>query len=365
MTHTMQNIMMETIAREGPITFCRFMQLALYHPQGGYYFQPRQLIGREGDFYTSVHVDAVFGQTLAVQLAEMAGLLGPGPVSLVEYGAGRGYLAVDILACLSREYPQIFSRLQYTIIEISPALRREQQLLLASQGFSGDRVRWADHLGQLDRPLVGCIFSNELVDAFPVHLVEQSGGALREVYVRAEAGDFQEELGPLSTPALAEYFRRLGVQLREGQRAEVNLAAADWIGEAGRCLDRGFVLTIDYGYESTLLYHPARDRGTLLCYHQHQTVEDPYQEVGLQDITAHVNFSALQLWGGEAGLTTTGFTSQMRFLFGLGIAGRIGGDRQKAAAVQQLCSPEGMGGIFKVLIQHKGLDKPLLKGLSG
>ena len=358
----MEEIIKDVIRQSGPITFAKYMEMALYSPLGGYYLSPRPLIGKEGDFYTSVHVHRIFGETLAVQVAEMAELLGPEALSVVEFGAGRGFLALDLLQTLAEKFPGVYNRLTYYIIERSPALKKQQQELLAKE--AGDKVVWISEIDELNRPLRGCVISNELIDAFPVHLVEQRDGCLQEVYVDLDDDHFIEKTGPLSTPQLAEYFARLQVQLREGQRAEANLAALDWIREVGRCLAQGFVITIDYGYETPLLYHLVRQRGTLLCYHQHQLVEDPYLRVGEQDITAHVNFSALQIWGADAGLLTCGFTSQMRFLFGLGITRNIQGDRRRAEAVQQLVSPEGMGGIFKVLIQCKGLANPPLKGLS-
>lgn len=351
----------EIIEQKGSITFAQFMDLVLYHPAYGYYNSGHPIIGKEGDFYTSVHVGSLFGEMVAEQLAEIADLL-EGPVfQLVEYGAGRGFLAEDILQSLARKHPRIFSRTIYYIIEAGTGLQLMQQKRLVN---FGEKVRWVSNLKDVDKPFRGCVLSNELVDAFPVHVVKYLGGRLREIYVERRNGQFREIIGPPSTPLLEEYFAFLPIQLAEGQRGEVNLAARNWLKEIGESLDQGFVLTVDYGYEAPLLYHPSRRDGTIMCYKKHKSCENPYINLGEQDITAHVNFTALKKWGEEFGLSTTGFTNQMHFLFNLGIVEELGKNPDKALGAQQLLSPEGMGGIFKVLIQHKGIAYPLLKGLK-
>jgi len=354
-------VLRKIIKEQGPLSFAAFMELVLYHPEYGYYNSGRPIIGKEGDFYTSVHVSPLFGEMITEQLAEMAGLLAGPYFQLVEYGAGKGFLAYDILETLQKKYPGLFSRTHYYIIEVGRELKQAQQNLLKT---FGDRVRWVDRIKDVPKPFRGCVLSNELVDAFPVHQVVVEGGELREIFVMAEDQEIKEITGPLSTPEIREYFAMQKIKLMEGQRAEVNLAARRWLKEIAENLDRGFVLTVDYGYEAPLLYHPVRKKGTIMCYKKHMSSENPYINLGAQDITAHVNFTALKKWGEEFGLITLGFTNQMHFLFNLGIVEVLNRQPAKALAAQQLLSPEGMGGIFKVLIQYNGRDRVALKGFK-
>jgi SAM-dependent MidA family methyltransferase len=222
--------------------------------------------------------------------------------------------------------------------------------------------------------LNGCIFSTELFDAFAVHRVQRADEQLREVYVTCGGNGFREELGPLSLNAIAEYFDSQGITLREGQMAEVNLAAWNWIEDAARRLNRGFVLTIDYGHEAQQLYDERHMRGTLLAYDRHRAREDFYRAPGAQDLTAHVNFTALDLWGCRAGLTRGGFTSQTNFLLALARDSNFADlestgatEHDKISARSQfktLIHPEGMGETFKVLVQQTGIAPVHLAGFE-
>ena len=218
---------------------------------------------------------------------------------------------------------------------------------------------------------MGCFVSNELLDAFPVHLIEKHAGELQEIYVVNKGDDFCEELRPLSDSLIKEYFQRIGIEPAEGNRCEVNLAACDWMERVASVLERGFVLTVDYGYLAEELYAPYRHAGTLLCYHQHQTNEDPYQRVGYQDITAHIDFTTLQDVGRQQGLDVLYFGHQYQFLMGLGFLEMLiemesrEADPKKAQALRMnlktLILPEGgMGESFKVLIQGKNVGQPEL-----
>jgi SAM-dependent MidA family methyltransferase len=220
----------------------------------------------------------------------------------------------------------------------------------------------------------GCILSNELVDSFPVHVVTLRDGRLREIYVASEDGGFREEFGDLSSNELEGYFEGLGIVLDEGQRAEVNLMALEWMEMVGRILTEGFVITIDYGHEVEILYSPLRGNGTLLCYYRHSWHENPYERIGLQDITSHVDFTSLMRKGEEVGLRSTGLTTQYRFLISLGFLeeaqkrlgkdqGSLEGMRDRLAMKTLIFPDGGMGDVFKVLIQHKGIDNPQLDGL--
>jgi SAM-dependent MidA family methyltransferase len=212
-----------------------------------------------------------------------------------------------------------------------------------------------------------------LIDAFPVHQVIFDHGNLKEVYVTQHQGQLGEQWGELSDPKILSYFEPMGITLEEGQRAEVNMRALEWMEKVGRSLNKGFVLTIDYGDLAEELYAPQRKNGTLLCYFRHRTSENPFERLGEQDITSHVNFTGLIRKGEEVGLCFTGLVPQYRFLIGLGILQEmesLGSEMSEMDALtlrlslKHLIEPEaGMGEIFKVLIQHKGIDDPQLDGL--
>ncbi|WP_072870073.1 class I SAM-dependent methyltransferase [Desulfofundulus thermosubterraneus] len=363
------------IKTRGPITFKDFMQIALYYPGLGYYTGPGEKIGPRGDFYTSADVHPLFGAMLAKQFSQMWEYLGrPQNWVLVEYGAGKGLLARDILNALATSFPPAWEGVRYYIIEASLEMVRRQKELLTP--FPKEKLSWVNALSEVGDTghINGIIFGNELVDAFPVHRVRQTASGLKEIYVNWRDGRLVEEEGELSTPFLEEYFTTLGIKLAPGQAAEVNLAAREWLREVAAGLGRGFVLLIDYGMESPELYHPSRFEGTLRCYRQHRLGSDPLNNVGQQDITAHVNFSALMQWGREAGLHPAGYTTQMDFLLNLGIVEAIPRSAPEyvfderttrtVMAVKKLLLPEGMGGIFKVLALCKGVGQPDLLGFA-
>jgi SAM-dependent MidA family methyltransferase len=356
----------QRIAAAGGITFAEFMEHCLYHPDYGYYMTPRQRIGKEGDFFTSSSVHALFGRLVARQLRQCLELLGGAALTVAEQGAGEGHLALDVLDGLREQAPELYRSLHYRIVELSPDNRRRQAELLAAHRRVVEWCALEDLAG-----MEGVFFSNELVDAFPVHLVEKASGALREVYVVTAGDGFGEELRPPSTAALDEYFQWLGIAPCEGNRAEVNLAAPRWLRRVAGLVKRGFVLTIDYGYPAAELYAPFRRNGTLMAYHHHQTSEDPYRLVGEQDLTAHVDFTSLQQAGAESDLETLFFGEQYRFLMGLGFVEELLAlqvretDPQRALALRMtlknLILPDGgMGETFKVLVQGKGIGTPEL-----
>ncbi|MEW6682702.1 MAG: SAM-dependent methyltransferase [Nitrospirota bacterium] len=359
----------DEIARRGAITFARFMELALYAPGAGYYMRDAERIGPRGDYYTSSNLHPLFGELIAKQLVQMAERLGPLPVTFIEQGAGRGALAFDIVHALV--HATHLPAWRYLIVERSPAMIARQRLLLEPVLASG-RVEWAD--GLPTEPLDGCVLSNELVDAFPVHRVVQKDGRLQEIFVDAAGEGVAERVDTPSTPALAAYLDRVGVTLDEGQQAEINLAAIDWMRAVGRSLRRGFVLTIDYGYPADELYDSSRRRGTLLAYHQHRAGEAFFERIGRQDLTAHVDFTTLAWAGRGADLEVEGFADQTSFLLGLGAhdaaerllaAATDAAERERTlASIRGLLDPHDMGRLFKVLIQRKGVPPSRLLGLS-
>ncbi len=396
------------------ITFAEYMDLVLYHPEQGYYATGAVNIGAGGDFFTSPHLGNDFGELLAEQFAQMWDILErPKPFTLIEMGAGQGLLAVDVLRYLYQQHPECFNALEYIIVEKAAGLIAQQQQLLQKlrlprkDNFESLPLRWSSLEEIPENSIAGCCFSNELVDALPVHQFVLEAGQLREIYVTTAnvVGDrttldtiapsginFVEVTDTPSTPRLTEYFDLVGIDLMsgaypDGYRSEVNLAALDWLKTVANRLQRGFLLTIDYGYPAQRYYQPARHQGTLQCYYQHRHHDDPYLYIGQQDITAHVDFTALERQGELCGLRNVGFTQQGLFLMALGLGDRIaalsspGDARGEAIAgaqdvmtimrrrevLHQLMNPMGLGG-FGVLVQRKGLtgeqEQQTLKGLS-
>lgn len=347
-------IIIQKIQKEGPISFRDFMELALYHPQAGYYTSGREKIGKSGDFYTSPSLGPLFGKMIARQLEEMWRLLDKKPFTILEYGAGTGDLCRDILEQL-QENKEMYDQLHYCIIEKSPDMRQREKKIL--QG----NVSWHNSLSEI--PFInGCILSNEVVDNFSVHQVVMED-ELMEVFVDYKNG-FIELLRPAST-ALKNYITQLQITLPKGCRTEINIEAIDWIEEIGKGLQKGFVLTIDYGYGSASLYNEQRSAGTLICYHKHGINYCPYINIGEQDITSHVNFSALCHWGSKYGLEYGGYTNQGYFLLGLGLssqAQQMKADEKSRHLLHTFLVD--MGNRLKVLIQQKGIPHPRLSGLT-
>lgn len=360
------------IAASGPIPFVRFMELALYHPQFGYYMrmpeQTTERIGWRGDFYTSSDVHPILGQALAKQAEQMYRLLGqPHPFTIVEMGPGKGLLAKHILATCAHRYRSLFQHLRYVLIDRSPAMRELQRRNLAPWLDRAALLTWVDDLANVaPQGLTGLFFSNELVDSFPVHRVQATTKEIEELGVDYRNGRFVECLMPLSSDTLVQHLRLVSADWPEGYRTEINLRASEWMKQVAQHLDRGFVLTIDYGHTAQDLYRADRKHGTFLCYFRQSINEDPFLRVGEQDMTAHVDFSSLAATGERRKLQTTGFTNQMSFLMGLGIEQMLEeleqGSPQLNAATH-LLRANGMGTTFKVLIQHKGLPRPELDGL--
>lgn len=363
---SLTEIIIQKIKEEGPISFHDFMEMALYYPGLGYYSSSLEKIGKKGDFYTSSSLTPVFGAMVAKQIEEMWTILGEKRFTIVEYGAGTGLLCLDILNYL-KSNKELYDQLSYCIIEKSEELRKTQKNNLP------EKVRWYNNIREIGE-IRGCVLSNELLDNFAVHQVVMED-ILMEVFV-----DYQNDLIEILKPAsnsLTNYFSELGVHLPKGFRTEINIEAIRWIEEIASALKSGFLITIDYGYSSTELYRPSRHCGTLLCYHNHQVNDFPYQNIGQQDITSHVNFTALCHWGFKNGLICGGLISQGQFLLSLGFRDHLiktaepGKNMFEAARKASLITHTllmDMGTKFKVLIQQKGITnrkRPVLKGLSG
>ncbi len=370
---SLTDLLQAKIQAAGRITFAEYMDTVLYAPKLGYYEQGR--FGPKGDFYTSVHLGSDFGELLALQIWDFWQALGkPDPFTVVECGAGEGLIAADILNFCPTIDAQFAQALDYVLIERSERLVQIQQERL--QGFKARWTSWVDL-----EPVIGCVFSNELIDAFGVHRVTRTLEGLQEVYVTWGNEGFQECLGELSTPQIQEYLALVEIDLLApgyalGYTTEINLQALTWLQAVAAKIHRGYVLTIDYGYPAKRYYQPTRSQGTLLCYHGHTTHSDPYRWIGEQDLTAHVDFTALERWGTRCGLTTLDFTQQALLLMALGLGDRIQALKdanlnlqeafKRHQALHSLIAPGGLGG-FGVLIQAKGLTDQqqgyLLKGL--
>jgi SAM-dependent MidA family methyltransferase len=364
-------LLAERIRRYGPITFADYMRECLYHPVHGYYSKAEST--RFADYYTSVDLHPIFGRLLARQFAEMWESLGrPERFALVEAGAGVGRLASHILDFSAAKLPDFYSALRYVAVERS-ASRREQAAIRLKEhtdaGHFSASIEIPVHIPQ------GCLFSNELIDALPVHRVIMDSGGLKEIFVGFNEGHFVDFAAPLSTCAINEYFATQGITLHKGQHAEAGLEACDWIREVGRRLERGYVLTIDYGHRAAELFDEHHMRGTLLAYQNHRVSEDFYAAPGEQDLTAHMNFTALETWGKRSGLETVGCTSQTAFLLALGqgnefadlyAEGETETERVRSRLqLKTLIYPEGMGERFQVLFQQKGASGAQLTGLAG
>jgi SAM-dependent MidA family methyltransferase len=368
------------------ITFANYMDLVLYHPQHGYYASNAEQISKSGDFLTSPHLADDFGEMLATQLYQIWQILGEPPLfNIVEMGAGQGLLAVQILEYSSRIYPKFFRSIDYIVIETAPAMMEAQQSKLQDLP-----VRWCEWTDIPDRSITGCFLSNELIDAFPVHQVVVLEDKLQEVYVTV--GDlslnekiFKDTIDYLSTDRLSSYWQINQINLNnllsdrypDDYRTEVNLAALDWLKLVAQKLQRGYIISIDYGYTADRYYNPMRTQGTLQCYYQHAYHNNPYINIGNQDLTAHVDFTALQHHGESLGLQTVGFIQQGMFLMALGLGEKIASISSSSGDIQsllrrrqnlhQLIDPMGLG-KFGVLIQSQGLtseeQKIVLSGLS-
>ena len=316
------------------------MDLALYHPEHGYYASGRALLGREGDFFTSVSVGPVYGEMLGTQFLEMWDRLSrPGSFTIVEQGAHDGTFAADVLAWAQAEEPAFHEAIDYAIIEQSPALQAKQEARLA-----GFKVRWSHNL----EPFEGVHFSNELFDALPVQLVRFQNGAWRELFVTADLTWADQ---PAEVPVDAPHI--------EGYTTEISPGAVELATEIARKIRRGWILAVDYGYPHAAYYAPERHTGTLQCYSQHKKKVDPLANPGFQDITAHVDFTNLASAFLHASMDLAGYADQHHFLTGI-ISQRPPSPHQ-LRGLKTLLHPELMGRSFHVLCVSRGvpLDPPL------
>lgn len=344
----------------GRIGFDRFMELALYAPGLGYYSAGSYKFGEAGDFVTAPELSALFSRCLAGQCAEVLRGIGG---DILEFGAGSGVMAADVLAELERleVLPE-----HYYILELSAELRQRQQQSLAQRvPHLADRAVWLDALPE--GGFRGVVLANEVLDAMPVHRFVIAHGEPRELCVVWNGQRFVlDEAAP--DAALFDRLRHLQREygLHDGYRSEINLRAGEWVHSLGGFLQQGVALLIDYGFPQREFYHPQRDEGTLMCHYRHRAHDDALILLGLQDITAHVDFTAVAEAALAAGLSVRGYTSQANFLLANGLTELLAqteGDTREqlalSAQVKRLTMPGEMGEMFKVMALARGWEGPL------
>jgi SAM-dependent MidA family methyltransferase len=370
----------QEIEARGPIPFSRYMGLCLYDPELGYYSCPQEKFGKAGDFYTSSDVHAVFGRLLARQFAEMWRALGsPARIDLVELGPGRGLFAQDVLAWSGKKFPEFFDALRYVLWEQSAGLRARLENVVSRYILNGHAlVAGASESAAAETTAptglfevvrgAGIVFANEFFDALPVEVLSDhgalriggSGGKLREEWASASAGEL-------------EFLDRYGVHPEPHERVEATLSGRRVMAEIAGALQRGFVVAIDYGYTREELL-AGRHRGTVMTYQRHTAGTNPYQAPGEQDITAHVNFTALGAAAATNGMHVEKLRTQSQFLMGIGEANEFGDafeeckmpqERAKVALqLKHLVTPMGMGETFQVMVASKGVEAGGLSGLK-
>jgi SAM-dependent MidA family methyltransferase len=373
---TLRQKIAQEIQKRGPISFSRYMDLCLYDPELGYYSRNTEQFGKAGDFYTSSDVHAVFGRLLTRQFDEMWRVLGsPQRIEFVELGPGRGLFAQDVLDWAEKKFPEYFRAVHYTLVESSPAQRERLKTTLSRHLTAGKTS-----LGDVDKTLhffpttavsevPVIVFANEFFDALPVEVVGKQG----ELRIDARDGKFLETWAPASVEEL-EYLDRYSMQPELGERLEVPLIAQRYMARLAESLASGFVVAIDYGYtrEEQLA---GRHHGTLSAFRRHSVSASPYEAPGEQDITAHVNFTALAAAAEQNGMQVQSLVTQSQFLMGIGENNqfadafeeyRLPQERAKVALqLKHLVTPAGMGESFHVLIASKGVEEKRVASLSG
>jgi SAM-dependent MidA family methyltransferase len=334
----------------------------LYHPEYGYYQRRQPKIGKQGDYYTSSSVHPVFAAVFADVYAEICERHG-GCLPWIEIGAGTGQFAADFLAAVRQQCPELYRQNCYLIVEKSEYHRQLQFERLEEHQHC---VTWLDNLTEWSSE-TAVIYSNELLDAFPVHIVERRGDQLYEVSVSwsNEADGLVEKLSPLTNGDVQHYIQQQQIVLRNGQRLEIPIDHPQWVAEVAEAVKQGVWITIDYGYTHEELRQPKFRDGTLLCYDQHRVDDQPLLKPGEKDITFHIHFDTISAEARRYGWETVGLFRQNDFLLQAGILSKLeehdgSGDpfrdpvRKKNRAVMQLISSEGLSQVFHVLLMVKG-----------
>lgn len=345
----------EKITANGAMRFIDYMQLALYAPGLGYYSAGKNKFGREGDFVTAPEISPLFAQCLANQIEQALSVISSGDI--LEFGAGSGILAADLLLSLSHKnsLPR-----HYYIIEVSADLKdRQQQLLKQRVPQLFHKIIWLDQLPSLFN---GVILANEVLDAMPVHKFKIDNG-IQEYYVDWQNEKLSWALLP-GSDSCRNAVQKLNIEFEEGYESEINVVLPAWINSLNAILNCGLILLIDYGFPSHEYYHPDRSSGTLMCHYHHHAHMEPLILTGLQDITAHVDFTAIARAAVDAGLEVSGYTTQANFLLGCRLDKIISLHHesslqwQQSMQIKQLILPGEMGELFKVIALTKALALP-------
>jgi SAM-dependent MidA family methyltransferase len=385
---TLRRKIEQAIRERGPIPFSRYMEICLYDPELGYYSRDAEQFGKAGDFYTSSDVHAVFGRLLARQFEELWRVLGsPSQIEILELGPGRGLFAQDVLDWSEKKFPAFFAAVHYSLGEGSPALRRRLQTTLERHFAAGKASLCSDgkviaregatsvvpNAATVERALAPeipiIVFANEFFDALPVEVLSLQG----ELRISENDGRLLETWQPASVEAL-EFLDRYGVHPQTGERIEALLIAQRYMSQIAAAIKRGFIIAIDYGYTRQEQL-AGRHRGTIAAYRQHSMSANPYEAPGEQDITAHVNFTALGAAAEVQGMQVQPLLTQSQFLLGIGEHNqfadafeecRLPQEHAKVALqLKHLVTPEGMGESFQVLVASKGISAELVSKLSG
>jgi SAM-dependent MidA family methyltransferase len=353
----LEEIIRSGIVNDGPISFRDFMDTCLYHPGLGYYTSGKERIGSAGDFYTSPSLTPVFGAMIACQIAEMIPYVDTKTFTTVEFGGGKGQLSRQIMQILGT-FANFKCDVRYFIIEKN---RPTQQHV----NHSDPAVHFIEKISDLGH-FSGVVISNELLDNFPVHRFVK-GRELFEVFVEYKDGNFGDLLQPVSAE-LRNSINLSELDYPTGAQFEWNAEMKGWLNTIFSVMQQGFILNVDYGSLHHRLLNQYMNGGTISCYYNHQRNNNPYFNIGMQDITSDVNFSLLNLFARAAGFCYTGFTSQVKFLLSMGLCGYIdnictGREAFDTGALIKSFVLE-MGTRFNVMIHHKGISKPVLKGLQ-
>jgi SAM-dependent MidA family methyltransferase len=361
----------QEIREHGPIPFSRYMEMCLYDPELGYYARHAEQFGKAGDFYTSSDVHAVFGRLLARQFEEVwRALRSPAAIQIMELGPGRGLFAQDVLDWSEKKFPEFFGAIRYSLVESSPTLRERLTQTLERHFITGKcALQSTPSLEASQSVMPVIVFANEFFDALPVEVLSDKG-SLR---IRSGAGCLEETWTATSAEEL-EYLDRCSVHPEPGERVEAGLIAQEYMTRIARSVSCGFIAIVDYGYTREELL-AGRHRGTIMTYRQHSASSNPYEAPGEQDITAHVNFTALQSAAEQSGMRVEKLLTQSQFLMGIGEVNefadafeecKLPQERAKVALqLKHLVTPAGMGETFHVLIASKGVGGDAVKHLSG